>query len=111
MWAAVALAVRSLNDSCHEMDAPVSDLVTVAENVPPAFDTAPVGDGTSCAAFSTVRIWMVVACGLAAAPTVATRATARASAGTSARSLMKNPSFRASVFLCGGSYASAAAAD
>jgi hypothetical protein len=81
-----------VNDICHEMDAPVSDLVTVAENVPPALDTAPVGDGTSCAAFMTVRIWIVVACVLADAPTAATSATARASAGTSTRSLM-NPSF------------------
>jgi hypothetical protein len=65
----------------------------VAENVPPAFDTAPVGDGTSWAAFSTVRIWMVVACGLADAPTVATSANASARAGMSARDFM-NPPFK-----------------
>src|SRR6187549_1248013 len=76
MCAAMASPVRPVNDSCHETDAPVSDLVTVAENVPPAFATAPVGAGTSCAAFRTVRIWMLVACGLADAPTVATRAPA-----------------------------------
>src|SRR5262245_14176312 len=56
MCAAMASPVSPLNDSCHETDAPVSDLVTVAENVPPAFATAPVGDGTSCAAFRIVRI-------------------------------------------------------
>ena len=46
MCAAMASPVRPLNDICHETVAPVSDLVTLAENVPPAFDTAPVGDGT-----------------------------------------------------------------
>ena len=96
MWAAIAFAVRPSKDICHETDAPVSDLVTVAENVPLASDTAPLGDGTSCAAFITVRIWMSVACGLADAPTVATSAPASARAGMTARVLM-NPSFRASV--------------
>ena len=96
MWAAIAFAVRPSKDICHETDAPVSDLVTVAENVPLASDTAPLGDGTSWAAFITVRIWMSVACGLADAPTVATSAPASARAGMTARVLM-NPSFRASV--------------
>jgi hypothetical protein len=89
----------------------VSDLVTVAENVPPASDTAPAGEGTSWAAFSTVRIWMVVACGLADAPTVATRAPASARAGMTARGLM-NPSFRACVnSLMERSYESAGVTD
>jgi hypothetical protein len=56
MWAAIALPVSPLNDSCHETDAPVSVFVTVAANVPCAFETSPVGDGTSWAAFMTVRI-------------------------------------------------------
>ena len=43
--AAIAFPLRPLNDSCHDTPPPVSDLVTVAENVPRPFATSPVGDG------------------------------------------------------------------
>ena len=56
MWAAIAFPVSPLNDNSHEIDAPVSDFVTVAENVPRPFDVSPAGDGTSWAAFKSVRI-------------------------------------------------------
>jgi hypothetical protein len=54
--------------------APVSDFVTVAENVPRAALTSPFGAGTSWAAFIDVFSWIVVAWVRATAPPATVRA-------------------------------------
>jgi hypothetical protein len=54
MWAAPAGPLRPVKVICQVTTAPVSDFVTLAENVPRAPLTSPVVAGTSWAAFITV---------------------------------------------------------
>src|SRR5712691_2088210 len=61
MWAATAAPVRLLNSSRQAMTAPVSDLVSVAVNVPRAAPTSPFGVGVSSEAVSVAVTWIRVA--------------------------------------------------
>ena len=93
MWAAPATPVRVLNVSCHSTAAPVAEALTVAENVPRAAATSPVGVGTSCEAFKTVASLMVVALPAPFAPpaTARVRPSATAAALEAADFLHENP--------------------
>src|SRR5947207_7286502 len=81
--AAMALPLRLLNSSRHDISAPVAVFASVAANVPCAPLTSPLGDGVSFAAVMFAAMRIVLAWLRAAAPPTVANAHASASATAS----------------------------